>query len=55
MLACMKKERMARRDNNAENARKRQESIRERVKTDKTDYEELLKHYRKETRPQTSN
>lgn len=50
MLACMKQERLARRAKNAESARKKQELVRERVKQDKTDYDELLKHYRKEGR-----
>lgn len=51
MLACMKQERLARRAKNAENARKKQELVRERVKQDKTDYDELLKQYRKEGKP----
>lgn len=48
MLACMKQERLARRANNTENARKKQDLVRERMKQDKTDYNELLKQYRKE-------
>lgn len=55
MLACMKQERLARRAKNAENAKQRQERVRERVKQDKTDYDELLKHYRKEGERQKSN
>lgn len=47
MLRCMKSERQARRDANARNAKIRQAEIRERVKNDKTDYEELLKQYNK--------
>lgn len=45
MLRCLKTERQARRDANARNALKRQAEIRERVKNDKTDYDELLKQY----------
>lgn len=45
MLACMKGERLERRANNAEEARKKQALVREKIKNDKTDYEELLKHY----------
>lgn len=51
MLACLKQERLARRATNAKNAAERQALVRERVKNDKTDYDELLKHYRKEYRP----
>lgn len=45
MVACMKKERQARRDANAIAAAKKQEEIRERIRNDKTDFEELLKFY----------
>lgn len=47
MLRCMKGERQQRRDENARNAKLRQAEIREKVKNDKTDYEELLKRYTK--------
>lgn len=50
MLDCMKQERLARRAANAKNAAERQAAVRERVKNDNTDYDELLKHYRKEYR-----
>ena len=55
MLACMKKERQARRDLNAKNARERQAKVRERVKNDKTDYDELLRKYREENKNRFSN
>ncbi|XP_055323397.1 COX assembly mitochondrial protein 2 homolog [Sitodiplosis mosellana] len=54
MLACMKQERLARRAKNAETARQKQELVREKVKKDKTDYDELLKQYRKEARPSSN-
>lgn len=55
MLACMKKERLARRDLNAKKAKEKQEAVKQRVKNDKTDYDELLKVYRKEYRKDSSN
>lgn len=55
MLACMKKERLARRDLNAKKAKEKHEAIKERVKNDKTDYDELLKVYRKEVKKDPSN
>lgn len=51
MLACLKQERLAKRAANAKQALERQAAVRERVKNDKTDFDELLKHYRKEYRP----
>lgn len=54
MLACMKKERQARRDLNAKNAREKQALVRDRVRNDKTDYEELLKQYRQENKTKFS-
>lgn len=55
MLACMKKERQARRDLNAKNAREKQALVRERVKNDNTDYEELLKQFRDRKSSKFSN
>lgn len=48
MLACLKQERLAKRALNAKNAKERHELIRERMKNDKTDYDQLLKEYQKE-------
>lgn len=50
MLVCLKQERLAKRAANAKEALERQALIRDRVKNDKTDYEELLKQYRQEHR-----
>ncbi|XP_031633294.1 COX assembly mitochondrial protein 2 homolog [Contarinia nasturtii] len=55
MLACMKKERVAKRDSNAQNAKEQQALRRERMKNDKTDYDSLLKQYREENKKYTSN
>lgn len=55
MLACMKKERQARRDLSLKNSRERQELIRERVKNDKTDYDELLKQFREQKNSKFTN
>lgn len=52
MLWCMKRERQARRDANAVSAKQRQAEIREKVRNDTTDYEELLKKYRDHSKPQ---
>lgn len=48
MLACLKTERLARRALNAQSAKQKQELVREKVKNDQTDYDDLLKHYRRE-------
>lgn len=50
MLRCLKQERLARRDANAKKAKETQAARRERMKNDKTDYEELLKQLRKESK-----
>lgn len=47
MLRCMKGERQTRRDANAIKAKARQAEVRERVKKDKIDYDELLRSYSK--------
>lgn len=54
MLACMKKERQARRDLNAKNAREKQVLTRDKVRNDNTDYDELLKQYRRENKTEFS-
>lgn len=48
MLACLKTERLARRAANAKNSKQKQAAVREKIKNDPTDYDELLKHYRAE-------
>lgn len=50
MLTCLKSERLARRDRNAQNAKERHQEVLNRMKTDKTDYDELLKTYRKDNK-----
>lgn len=52
MLKCLKTERLARRDANAKRAKEDQAARRERMKNDKTDYEELLKQLRRESQKQ---
>lgn len=55
MIACMKGERMARRDQNAKNAKEKQESIRDRVKSDNIDYDALLHKYKEEAQKERKN
>lgn len=55
MLDCMKKERIERRNNNAKAAQENQALVRERVRDDKTDYDELLKHYRQQSKQKSPN
>lgn len=54
MLKCLKTERLTRRANNYKTSAEKHERLRQAIKEDKTDYDELLKQYRKENQNKSS-